>query len=99
MYAMCGKLIAKPNQRGQLVEILLRAAQTVGQLPSCHLYAINEDLADEVTVWVMEIWDDKESHDASLKDERVRALIAEAMPLMGGAPSGAELKVAGGHGV
>ena len=99
MYAMCGKLIAKPSQRGQLVEILLRAAQTVGQLSSCRLYAVNEDLADEVTVWVMEIWDDKEAHDASLKDERVRALITEAMPLMGGAPSGAELKVAGGHGV
>ena len=99
MYAMCGKLIAKPSQRGQLVEILLRAAQTVGQLSSCRLYAVNEDLADEVTVWVMEIWDDKEAHDALLKDERVRALIAEAMPLMGGAPSGAELKVAGGHGV
>ena len=76
MYAMCGKLIAKPSQRGQLVEILLRAAQTVGQLSSCRLYAVNEDLADEVTVWVMEIWDDKEAHDASLKDERVRALIA-----------------------
>ncbi|HMU92492.1 MAG TPA: antibiotic biosynthesis monooxygenase [Anaerolineales bacterium] len=99
MYAMCGRLIAKPNQRGQLVEILLRAAQMVGQLSSCHLYAVTEDLADEVTVWVMEIWDDKEAHDASLKDEHVRALIAEAMPLMGGAPSGSELKVAGGHGV
>ncbi len=47
----------------------------------------------------MEIWEDKAAHDASLKDERVRALIQQAMPLMGGAPSGAELKVIGGHGL
>jgi quinol monooxygenase YgiN len=99
MYAMCGKLIAQPGQRDKFVEILIRASQIVGQLSGCHLYAVNEDLSDEVTVWVMEIWDDKEAHDSSLKDDRVRALIAEAMPLMGGAPSGAELNVVGGHGV
>ena len=99
MYAMCGKLIAKPGQREKMVEILLRAAQTVGQIPSCRLYAVNEDLADDVTIWVMEIWNNKEAHDDSLKNEQVRALIAEAMPLMGGAPSGSELALIGGHGV
>ena len=57
------------------------------------------DVANETAIWVFEMWDDKSAHDASLKDERVRALIAEAGPLMGGAPHGAELRVAGGHGI
>jgi hypothetical protein len=35
----------------------------------------------------------------SLKNNQVRALIAEAMPLMNGAPVGTELKVMGGHGI
>ncbi len=99
MYAMTGKLAAQTGKRDALVEILLSASRVVAQLPGCHMYIVNEDIADETCVWVFEIWDDKEAHDSSLKDERVRSLITKAMPLMGGAPSGAELRVAGGHGI
>ena len=99
MYAMVGKMFTQTGKRDAFVQILLRAAQIVGQLPGCRLYAVTEDLADETCIWVMEIWKDKDTHDQSLKDERVRALIAEARPLMAGAPQGSELKVVGGHGV
>jgi len=99
MYAMVGKLFARPEKRAAFVEILLRAAQVVGQLPGCRMYAVNEDLADETCIWVMEIWDNKQAHDQSLQDERVRSLITRARPLMTGAPQGSELKLVGGHGV
>jgi len=99
MYALTGKLTAQDGKRNALVEILLRAAIVVGQLPECHAYIVNEDIADEACVWVFEIWDSKEGHDASLKDDRVRSLIAEAMPFMGAAPGGSELRVMGGYGV
>lgn len=94
MYAMTGNLVAQSGRRDELVDILKRTASLVGQLPACHMYIVSEDLANETIVWVFEMWDDKDSHDASLTDERVRNLIAEAMPLMDGAPSGAELRVA-----
>ena len=97
MYAMVGKLFAQDGKRDAFVEILLRAAQVVGQLPGCRLYAVTEDLADENCICVMEIWEDKDAHDRSLADERVRALISEARPLMAGAPQGSELNVVGGH--
>jgi len=93
MYAMTGNLVAQSGRRDELVDILKRAASLVGQLPACHMYIVSEDLANETIVWVFEMWDDKDSHDASLTDARVRNLIAEAMPLMVGAPSGAELRV------
>jgi quinol monooxygenase YgiN len=99
MYAMTGKITAQTGKRTMLVDILLRASSVVSQLPGCRAYIVNEDVVDETSVWVFEIWDDKEAHDMSLKDERVRSLIAEAMPLISGAPSGVELKVAGGHGI
>ncbi len=99
MYGMVGKLVAQTGKRGQMVEILGRAAAVVGQKPGCHLYVVNEDMADDVTIWVYEAWDDKAAHDLSLQDPQVRALIAEAMPLMGGPPSGNELRVAGGYGL
>jgi quinol monooxygenase YgiN len=99
MYAMTGKLNAQTGKRDELVEILLSASRVVAQLPGCHAYIVNEDVVDETCVWVFEMWNDKDAHDSSLKDERVKSLIAEAMPLVGGAPSGVELRVAGGHGI
>ena len=99
MYAMTGKLTARPGQRAEMTDVLLRAAKVVSGLSGCKMYLVCEDVSNENMVWVFEIWDDKEAHDASLLDERVRALIAEARPMMGGAPGGAELRVAGGHGL
>lgn len=99
MYAMTGKLTAQPGQRAALVDILKRAAELVGGLPGCRMYIVCEDASNDTAVHVFEMWDDKEAHDASLTDARVRALIAEARPLMDGAPGGTELRVAGGHGI
>lgn len=94
MYAMTGNLAAQPGKRPQLVDILLRASALVTSLPGCHLYIVLEDIKDENIVAVFEMWDDKDLHDASLQDPRVRALIAEAMPILAGAPSGSEFQVA-----
>lgn len=99
MYAMTGKLTAQPGTRKQLAEILLRASKMVAGMQGCRTYIILEDVQDESMLWVFEMWDDKESHDASLRDEHVRALIGEAMPILAGAPSGSELRALGGHGL
>jgi len=56
-------------------------------------------LANDTHVWVFEVWDDQAAHDASLADERVRALIAQARPLLAAAPDGAELEIVGGQGI
>lgn len=93
MYAMTGTLTAQPGKRAVLSEILIRASALVKSMPGCRAYIVLEDLKDENAVAVFEMWDDKEAHDASLKDERVRSLIAEAMPLLAGAPGGGEFQV------
>jgi quinol monooxygenase YgiN len=85
MYGMQGKLTAHPGKRDEFIQIFLRAASLVGQLPTCHLYTVSKDLADENGIIVIELWHDKAAHDASLQDATVRALISEAMPLMAGA--------------
>lgn len=93
MYAMTGTLTAQPGKRGLLSNILVRASSLVKTMPGCRAYIVLEDFKDENVVAVFEMWDDKEAHDASLKDPRVRALIAEAMPILAGAPSGGEFRV------
>jgi quinol monooxygenase YgiN len=99
MYAMYGVLMAQPGKRDQLAAILTRAAGVVGRLPGCRLYVINEDLGDEQALRVYEVWDDRAAHDASLQDTVVRALIADAMPLLASPPAGVELRVVGSHGL
>ena len=99
MYGRQGKLTAQAGQRGRLAEILLRAAALVGQLPGCRQYLVAEDLANDTDLWVFEAWDNPETHAAALQLEAVRALIAEARPLLAGPPSGAALTLLGGHGL
>ena len=99
MYAMYGVLTARPGARDQLAAILARAADIACQLPGCRLYVVNEDVEDEAVIRVYEVWDHKAAHGSSLQDARVRALIAEAMPLLAGPPTGVELRVVGSHGL
>jgi quinol monooxygenase YgiN len=99
MYGMTGKLTAQPGKRAEFVQILLQGAELVGKMPGCRMYLINEDLDDENTIWVFELWDDKKAHDASLQDERVRAVIAEARPIMESASAGAQFRYVGGYGL
>jgi len=99
MYGMCGKLTAQAGKREEFMQILVRAAKVVAQIPGCQIYLVNADLADETGIWVYEVWETKEAHDASLHDEQVRALISEARPLMSDPPEGIELNVIGGHGI
>jgi quinol monooxygenase YgiN len=99
MYALTGTLLSHAGKRNELIEILLHASDVVSQFPGCHAYIVNEDVGDETRVLVFEIWENKEAHDASLKDERVRSLIAQAMPFLGGPLAGTELRVVGGYGI
>lgn len=94
MYAMTGTLSAQPGKRDFLVNILVRASALVLTMPGCRAYVVLEDLKDEQAVAVFEMWDDQQAHDDSLKDPHVRALIAEALPILAGAPSGSEYRVA-----
>ena len=99
MFAMTGKFVAQAGKRDALLDILMRASEVMVQLPECRAYIVNEDVADKTSVWVFEVWDDKEAHDDSLMDEQVRSLIAEALPLMESPPCGAELRVVSGNGI
>jgi quinol monooxygenase YgiN len=99
MHARTGKLTAQAGKRGALIEILLRASTLISSLRGCRAYLVLEDLADENSVSVFEVWNDKDSHAESLQNAQVRALIAEAMPVLGGTSPGTELNFRGGHGL
>jgi quinol monooxygenase YgiN len=100
MYLFQGKLIAKAGHADELANILLQASKLVETVKGCKLYVIGKDPDDNNSVHVTEIWDSKEDHDHSLKDERVRELIIKAMPILDGQPvKGEELEILGGTGI
>lgn len=98
-FGMYGKIIAQPGQRDALVERLLEAARLMNALPGCDLYIVNIAPADPEDIWVDEVWRTEADHDASLKEENVRALIARARPLIAGGCDSTRFTVPGGKGL
>lgn len=100
MYLLHGKLTAKAAHSKELADILINASRLVEKTKGCKLYAIGKDLNEPNSVYITEIWDSKEDHDQSLKQEGVRELIMKAMPILDGPPSkGQELEILGGAGI
>lgn len=97
-FSMIGKVIAQPGQRDDLVEHLLEASRLLTPLAGCEFYVVNISNADPDAVWVMEAWRSEEHHDASLKLDSVKELIARTRPLVA-AFEGTRLVPVGGKGL
>ena len=98
-YGLYGKLNAQPGRREELVALLLEGGNALEAMPGCLMYVINTANADPDAIWVTEIWESQEAHDASLTLDSVRAIIARARPLI--APGGEQIAVTpvGGKGL
>ena len=96
MYGLIGKMNAKPGERDALAAILLGGT---GSMPGCLSYIIASDPADPDGLWITEVWDSQESHQASLKLPAVQAAIAKGRPLIAGFSNRVETVPMGGHGL
>ena len=81
MYGLIGKILTVPGKREALIEILL--AGTI-DMPGCRSYVVARDVEDENAIWVTEVWESREDHEASLNLPGVREAIAAGRPLMAG---------------
>jgi quinol monooxygenase YgiN len=97
-YGYIGSMRAREGCRGDIIKILLSGADGL-RAAGCQLYAVGTDPADADTIWVTEIWESAERHDASLQLPETRAAIAKAMPMLTGEFTRQELTVVGGLGV
>lgn len=95
---MHGYFKAQPGQGEALAAILLEAAGALRADDSCLLYVVSRG-EDADTIWVSEVWTDREAHDASLRAPGVPETIARARPLIAGMDGRAEFTPLGGKGV
>lgn len=86
-YGLHGSLKAKLGKGQELSSILVEASKIVSQAKGCISYVVGLDTKDKDLIWVSEIWESKEDHDASLTQENVRTLIGKAMPLLAEMPT------------
>ncbi len=96
MFGLIGKFTAAEGQRDALIDILLDGLQG---MPGCISYVVARDPADATAIWVTEVWDNADSHKASLTLPSVQAAIAKARPLIAGMQSVAATEPVGGVGI
>jgi quinol monooxygenase YgiN len=97
-FGYVGSMRVREGRREEVIKILLAGADGL-RAAGCQLYAVCTDPGDDDLIWVSEIWDSAEQHDASLQLPETRAAITTAMPMLTGEFSRQELVVVGGLGV
>jgi quinol monooxygenase YgiN len=96
MFGLISKISAVPGQRDALAAVLLEGTTA---MPGCLSYVIATDPQDPDGLWVTEVWDARESHQASLTLPAVQSAIAKGRPLIAGFGSRVETVPLGGHGI
>jgi quinol monooxygenase YgiN len=97
-YGYIGSMRVKEGHRDAVAAILTSGADGL-RAAGCRLYAVGLSVTDENVIWVSEIWDSRQAHDASLQLPEAKAAIATAMPMLTGEFTSQELTMAGGLGV
>jgi quinol monooxygenase YgiN len=80
--ARYGKASAKPEQGGELAEVLLAAAAELEDDPGCLLYLVNRQADQPDVVWVTELWRSQADLDASIERIRGSDNVAKAVALV-----------------
>jgi quinol monooxygenase YgiN len=96
MYGSIAKFTAAPGKRDELLSALTDGSEP---MPGCLSYVIAIAPSDENAIWITEVWDTKEHHEASLNIPWVQAAIARAMPLIAGMEQVAETEPVSGLGL
>ncbi|MCQ6561809.1 putative quinol monooxygenase [Paenibacillus mendelii] len=97
-YTMFGQLKAQPGKRDELAKMMLESSETLQGMEGCIFYILNESVNEPDVLWIMELWESAEAHAASLKDEKVRAVIEQCKPLIAGV-SAVPVRPIGGKGL
>lgn len=81
MYGLIGRMIATPGQRDALAAILLEGTDA---MPGCLSYVVASDPSHDDALWITEVWESREHHQASLALPSVREAITRGRPLIAG---------------
>jgi len=96
MFGLIGRIIAEAGKRDELAQILIEGASC---MPGCRSYTVALDATDQDSVWITEVWESQEAHQASLALKPVQDAIASGRPLIAGFGERFETAPVGGYGI
>jgi quinol monooxygenase YgiN len=94
VHGLIGKMTVVLGQRDAMIAILLEG---IADMPGCLSYVIAKDPSDANAIWIREVWDSQESHEASLSLPAVRQAIARGRPLITGFANSVVTEPVGEH--
>lgn len=92
MYGLIGQIEAVEGKRVELGRIL----SEMGSIPGCLHYIVANDSGDPDVIWVTEVWESKDAHQASLDLPAVQEAIRVGQPMIVGFKSRNEVQPIGG---
>ena len=98
LYGYVGTMGTQPGRRDEVIAILLRDVDGLREA-GCSSYVVSVSNAEPDLIYVSEVWQSKDHHDASLGLPTTKAAIAEAMPMLTGEFAGEDYEVVGGLGL
>ena len=96
MYGLIVKMSVAAGKRDELIAILIEGSAA---MPGCFCYVVAKDNKDENAIWITEVWDSKESHDASLTMPEVKNAMVKGRPLITGVEMNVMTTPVGGFGL
>lgn len=96
MFGLIVKFVAHDGQR----DIVIRKMSTGMQnMPGCRSYILAKDPADEVSIWITEVWENAESKEAANLLPLIQAVIDEVKPMLARCDSRIITTPVGGQGL
>ncbi|WP_052398316.1 putative quinol monooxygenase [Streptomyces sp. NRRL F-5123] len=87
-FSVYGRMTALPGRRDELVAVLVEGLRAGGEDCGLLSYSVNEALDDPDTLWLTQLWADKDAHDATTRSAPVAAVSARVPPLLAAPPEG-----------
>jgi quinol monooxygenase YgiN len=89
MFSVYGRMTALPGRRDELITLLLEGFRAGGEDSGLLSYIINTAFDEPDTVWLTQLWTDKDAHDTVTRSEPVAAVTRRLSPLLATQPEGA----------
>ncbi|WP_207926487.1 putative quinol monooxygenase [Actinocrispum wychmicini] len=88
MFSVYGRMTALSGRRAELIALLVDGFRAGGDDSGLLTYSINTAWDDPDTIWLTQLWIDKEAHDTTTRSEPVAAVTRRVGPLLAQQPEG-----------
>jgi quinol monooxygenase YgiN len=88
MFSVYGRLTAHPGRRDELIALLHEGFRAGGDGSGLLTYTINTVPDEPDTIWMTQLWADKEAHDATTRSAPVAAVSQRLPALLATQPEG-----------